>query len=84
MMRVESKESRLEMPDGCDNCEYGTKDLERFYTFGPGHNVYWLCPYCLYDHSWGKDITVRTVACMLNALENRIVTRLQQDKIGGE
>ena len=70
-MRVERKNDRLLDPEECDNCGYKTS-LERFYFYGPGHNVEWLCEYCRLDHSHGENDVIRTVAGMLNRLEERL------------
>jgi len=74
IMKVDNKTDRLEMPEECDNCGYMTK-LERFYHFGPGHNVNWLCPYCCLDHSHGQNDIIKTIAGMLNELEKRITKK---------
>ena len=44
-MKVDNRDDRQEMPEECDGCGYMTK-LERFYQYGPGHNVNWYCRFC--------------------------------------
>ena len=44
-MKVDDPDDRQEMPEECDCCGYPT-ELKRFYSYGPGHQVKWLCRFC--------------------------------------
>lgn len=45
-MRVDSSDDRRDRPDECDSCMEETAELERFYSYGPGHHVAWQCGFC--------------------------------------
>lgn len=66
-MRVENATDRSKMPEECDNCGFPVT-LERFYSYGPGHNVKWLCKYCCRDFTEG-DAIIKSIAAMLNKFE---------------
>lgn len=74
-MRVENKDDRSEMPEECDRCMTMTRRLTRYYHFGPGHNVDWLCKYCGHDFSHGQDKVVKSIAAMFNVLERSLKGR---------
>ena len=75
-MRVEDPDEREEIPEECDLCD-SSIDLERFYYFGPGYNVEWLCPYCAVSFSKESDIS-RTMASMFHVLEQRLKTHIEE------
>lgn len=68
-MKVDNENDRMEMPEECDYCSSDV-DLERYYSYGPGHNVDWLCPYC--SVCFTKNPTLRSIASMFNTLEERL------------
>jgi hypothetical protein len=71
-MKVDNENDRKEPPEECDNCGESGVELERFYHFGPGHNVDWLCCYCSRDFTQGKDAIVKTIASMLHEFERHM------------
>ena len=71
-MRVENKNDNMVQPEECDWCGAMGVELERFYRFGPRHNVAWLCPYCRNDFCRGENNVVKSVSAMFNVLEKRI------------
>ena len=72
-----------DIPEECDNCGREAP-LVRFEHYGPGHNVDWLCPYCLCDFSHGKSDVVKSIAAMLNVFENRIrYSETETTEVGG-
>ena len=77
-MQVENENDRQEMPDECDVCG-SSVPLERFQSFGPGHHVDWLCSYCANDFTHGQNSVVKSIAAMLNKLEERL-----KSNAGGE
>jgi hypothetical protein len=44
-MRVGNPNDRQEMPECCDGCGCEVS-LKRFVSYGPGHQVDWLCRFC--------------------------------------
>lgn len=70
-MKVENESDRVEMPEECDHCSSRVK-LKRYYHFGPGHNVTWLCHYCDKIVIVDNDTTTKAVAAMLNELEKTL------------
>ena len=73
-MRVENENDRMEMPEECDNC--GSEvPLTRYYNYGPGHNVKWLCHYCDLDHTQGESVELKSIAAMLNELERTLAAK---------
>ncbi len=69
-MRVEDRDDRQETPEECDECDSDV-DLERFYHYGPGYQVEWLCPYCASSFSKKEDWS-RTLSHMFHVLEKRL------------
>jgi hypothetical protein len=69
-MRVGDPDERQEMPEECDACG-SLVELKRFYHYGPGDNVEWLCPYCAASFFKESD-TSRTMAGMFHVLEKRL------------
>ena len=67
-MKVNTKHDRMESDGECDNCGSDVP-VARYYHFGPGHNVDWLCKYCSLDFTHGSDIG-KTMAAMLNRFES--------------
>jgi len=69
-MRVDNRGDRTQMPEECDLCQANVK-LKRFYSYGPGHQVEWLCQYCsaCFDN---KSAIVRSMAAMFNELEQAL------------
>jgi hypothetical protein len=71
-MKVEKATDRIEMPKECDNCGSLRVKLTRYYFFGPGHQVEWLCKYCAVAINKERDFN-RNMASMFNLLEDRLV-----------
>ena len=67
-MRVENAADRARMPKECDNCG-SSVILERFYSYGPSHNVRWLCKYCCRDFTQGDNAIIKSIAAMLHKFE---------------
>ena len=84
-MRVEDPMTdNIEQPEECECCGSDVKELERFVSFGPGHQVEWLCCYC--SRSLAKhDLLSRSFAQMLHHLEDRIrgAMAAQLDELNG-
>lgn len=71
-MRVEKATDRAERPEECDVCQTPKVKLNRYYSFGPGHHVEWLCCYCRLDFTHGDSAVVKSIAGMLHELEKRL------------
>jgi hypothetical protein len=69
-MRVEKATDRMTQPTECDGCATEGVPLQRYSSYGPGHQVSWLCCYCCNDFSGGNDI-VRSIAAMLHVQDKR-------------
>jgi hypothetical protein len=68
-MRVESEHDRKEKPEECDGCSDSKAGLTRYYSYGPGHQVRWLCPYC--EVASASEYRA-TLSAMFNVLERRL------------
>jgi len=77
-VKVESIDDRQKMPEECDMCGASVPLVRDVNQFG-GIFVSWLCPYCRSDIFQGKSSTARSVAAMMNVLEERIVLRLKDE-----
>lgn len=72
-MKVENRDDLMEEPEECFGCSFMGVKLERFYHYGPGHNVNWLCCYC--QHSLCLDDKIsRTMAGMFHQFEKNLKT----------
>ncbi len=74
-MKVEHKEDHSEMPEACEYCGTSNTQLGRFYYYGPGHNVEWLCRYCRLDSTNGRDPAIKSIAAMINELDRHLTRR---------
>ncbi len=70
-MKVDNPDDRQETPEECDWCGSMDVELQRFTSYGPGHQVDWLCKYCM--HSLDRDSScLQSMACMLHELEKSL------------
>jgi hypothetical protein len=74
-MRVDNQDCRQENPAECDNCANETAELWRYTSYGPGHQVEWICDYCrnVYDKSSTQTQQMIQVA---QVLERRLLAAI--------
>ena len=75
-MKCDNKHDRKENPGECDNCHANIDvDLKRLYSYGPGHQIEWLCAYCANMASYKEN---KDLCAAMNVLERRL--RLDKGK----
>ena len=71
-MKVDNEHDRQDTPGECDRCGSDVAKLKRYYSYGPGHQVDWLCPYCRVSYPGNIE---RSLPNMLNLLEYRVTKK---------
>ena len=70
-MKVEKETDRAENPGCCDECGQEGVKLNRWTSYGPGHQVEWLCKYCSSSFNKGTSES-KSLASMLHVLEKSL------------